>query len=158
MKALPFRAFSQGNPSLGKSKLNAMKLAFLGLGLLFTGLGFLGALLPILPSTPFFLIAAYLFSRSHPRLEAWLLSLPQVGPLVQNYREGRGIPKSTKILATVLALGAAGISLYGLPPIAGRVVVVLLIAYGIYFIWKRVPTLSPVGNQERPKDQDLPKG
>lgn len=131
-----------------------MRLTFLGLGLLFTGLGFLGALLPILPSTPFFLIAAYLFSRSHPRLEAWLLSLPQVGPLVKNYRKGRGIPKRTKILATVLALGAASISTYGLPHPAGQVAIVLLIAYGIYFIWRRVPTLAP---EKAPKDQELPK-
>ncbi|WP_243090243.1 YbaN family protein [Thermus neutrinimicus] len=132
-----------------------MRLAFVGLGLLFTGLGFLGAFLPILPSTPFFLIAAYLFSRSHPRLEAWLLSLPQVGPLVKNYREGRGISKKTKVLATALALGAAGISAYGLPHPAGQVAVLLLIAYGLYFIWSRVPTLAP---EEGPKDQELPEG
>ncbi|MFN4073998.1 MAG: YbaN family protein [Thermus sp.] len=132
-----------------------MRLAFVGLGLLFTGLGFLGAFLPILPSTPFFLIAAYLFSRSHPRLEAWLLSLPQVGPLVKNYREGRGISKKTKVLATALALGAAGISAYGLPHPAGQVAVLLLIAYGLYFIWLRVPTLAP---EEGPKGQELPEG
>ncbi|WP_243028211.1 YbaN family protein [Thermus albus] len=135
-----------------------MRLAFLVMGLLFTGLGFLGALLPILPSTPFFLVAAYLFSRSHPRLEAWLLSLPQVGPLVKNYREGRGIPKKTKIWATALALGAAGISVYGLPHILGQVAVLLLIAYGVYFIWRRVPTLMPVVHQEGPKGQDSLKG
>ncbi|BCP67323.1 hypothetical protein TthHB5018_d26170 (plasmid) [Thermus thermophilus] len=153
--ALPTLDPDRSNPSVDRGILGIVRLAFLGLGLLFTGLGFLGALLPILPSTPFFLIAAYLFSRSHPRLEAWLLSLPQVGPLVKNYREGRGIPRRTKVLATALALGAAGISIYGLPHIAGQVAVVLLIAYGLYFIWKRVPTLAP---EEAPENQKFPKG
>ncbi|TBH20058.1 YbaN family protein [Thermus thermamylovorans] len=132
-----------------------MRLAFVGLGLFFTGLGFLGAFLPVLPSTPFFLVAAYLFSRSHPRLEAWLLSLPRVGPLVRNYRAGRGIPRGTKGLATGMALGAAALSVYGLPHPAGQALVVLLIAYGLYFIWKRVPTSAP---EKGPKDQELPKG
>jgi uncharacterized membrane protein YbaN (DUF454 family) len=68
----------------------------LALGFFFTGLGFLGSLLPVLPSTPFFLLAAYFFSRSNPRLEAWLLSLPKVGPLIRDYREGRGMSRGTK--------------------------------------------------------------
>lgn len=115
-------------------------MAFLGLGFLFVGLGFLGAFLPLLPATPFFLVAAYLFSRSHPRLEAWLLSLPQVGPLVRNYRAGRGIPRKAKLLATGMALGAATLSAYGLPHPAGRALVLLLVGYGLYFLWRRVRT------------------
>ncbi len=153
LKTFPSLDQSQGNSGTNMGTLNTVRLAYMSLGLLFTGLGLLGTLLPILPSTPFFLIAAYLFSRSHPRLEAWLLSLPQVGPLVKNYREGRGIPRRTKVLATALALGAAGISIYGLPHILGQMALLLLIAYGIYFIWKQVPTLAP---EKGPKNQDLP--
>ncbi|GAB5602696.1 YbaN family protein [Thermus sp. FJN-A] len=132
-----------------------MKVFFLSLGFVFTGLGFLGALLPVLPATPFFLVAAYFFSKSHPRLEAWLLSLPQVGPLVRNYRAGRGIPRRTKLLATGMALAAAAFSAYRLPHPLGQAAVLLLIAYGLYFIWKRVPTSAP---QEGPEHQELPKG
>lgn len=117
-----------------------MKLALQSLGLFFTGLGFLGLFLPVLPATPFFLVAAYLFSRSHPRLEGWLLSLPRVGSLIQGYRAGRGIPKRVKLLATGLAVGAAVFSLLRLPNPMGQALVAGLVAYGVYFLWKRVPT------------------
>ncbi len=117
-----------------------MKLVFAVLGLVFAGLGFLGVFLPVLPATPFFLVAAYLFSRSHPRLEAWLLSLPQVGPLIRDYRAGRGVPLGTKILATHLALAAALFSTYHLSYPLAQGLVGLLVAYGIYFLWKQVPT------------------
>ncbi|GAA5335405.1 MULTISPECIES: YbaN family protein [Thermus] len=127
-----------------------MRLVYLLLGLLFTGLGFLGTVLPVLPATPLFLVAVYLFSRSHPGLERWLLSLPRIGPLLQNYREGRGIPLRTKRLASGLALAAALFGTLSLPHPWVRILVLLLIAYGIYFLWWRIPTLAP---QEDPKHQ-----
>jgi len=117
-----------------------MRWLTLVLGFLFTGLGFLGSLLPILPATPFFLLAAYFFARSSPRLEAWLLGLPQVGLVIRDYREGRGIPYGTKVLATILALSGGLLSLLRLPHPLGQVLVVGLVAYGIYFIWRKVPT------------------
>lgn len=132
-----------------------MRLVYLLLGLLFAGLGFLGTVLPVLPATPFFLVAVYLFSRSHPGLERWLLSLPRIGALLQNYREGRGIPLNTKRLATGMALVAALLSTLSLPHLWVRILVLLLIAYGIHFIWWRTPTLAP---QEHQKHQKLPKG
>jgi len=117
-----------------------MRWMALGLGFFFTGLGFLGSFLPILPATPFFLLAAYFFARSDPRLEAWLLNLPQVGLVIRDYREGRGIPYGTKVLATLLAFSGALLSLLRLPHPLGQALVVGLIAYGIYFIWRKVPT------------------
>ncbi|BDG27513.1 YbaN family protein (plasmid) [Thermus thermophilus] len=132
-----------------------MRVFFLGLGFAFAGLGFLGIFLPILPATPFFLVGAYFFSKSHPRLEAWLLSLPQVGPLVQNYRAGRGVPRRTKLMATGVALAAAAFSAYGLPHPLVKGLVLLLVAYGVYFLWKRVPTLTPGKGLI---DQDFPEG
>jgi len=110
------------------------------LGLFFTGLGFLGSLLPVLPSTPFFLLAAYFFSRSNPRLEAWLLSLPKVGPLIRDYREGRGMSRGTKAWATLLILLGAGFSLLRLSHPGAWALLLGLVAYALYFIWKRVPT------------------
>lgn len=132
-----------------------MKPLFLVLGFLFTGLGFLGSVLPILPATPFFLVAAYFFAQSYPRLEGWLLSLPQVGPLLRNYRLGRGIPLRIKVLATLFATGAALLSAYGLPHPLAKGLVFLLVAYGVFFLWKRVPTLTPGKGLI---DQDFPKG
>ena len=110
------------------------------LGFFFTGLGFLGSLLPVLPSTPFFLLAAHFFSRSNPRLEAWLLSLPRVGPLIRDYREGRGMSRGTKAWATLLILLGAGFSLLRLSHPGAWALLLGLVAYALYFTWKRVPT------------------
>ncbi|MEZ4605877.1 MAG: YbaN family protein [Deinococcales bacterium] len=60
------------------------------LGLFFTCLGFIGAFLPIMPSTVFLLIAAYFFARSSPRFYNWLLNHPVFGQLIRDWRRGLG--------------------------------------------------------------------
>ncbi len=72
-------------------------------GTLCVALGFLGIFLPILPTTPFLLLAAVCFARSSDRLYQWLLNNPWFGEYIRNYREGRGLPLRLKIL-TILTL------------------------------------------------------
>jgi uncharacterized membrane protein YbaN (DUF454 family) len=122
------------------ARLGSVRGLVLALGFFFTGLGFLGGLLPVLPSTPFFLLAAYFFSRSSPRLEAWLLSLPRVGALIRDYREGRGMSRRTKAWAALLILLGTGFSLSRLSHPGAWALLLGLVAYALYFIWKRVPT------------------
>lgn len=86
-----------------------IRVLFLLLGLFFTGLGVVGAFLPLLPTTVFLILAAACFARSSPRLEAWILSHRQFGPLVRNWREHGVIPPRAKALACGgMALGFAG--------------------------------------------------
>ncbi len=73
-----------------------------GLGLLSTGLGLLGAVLPLVPTTPFLLVAAYAFARSSPRLHDWLLHHPQFGSLIISWRQHRAIRRRVKIVSIVL--------------------------------------------------------
>lgn len=82
-----------------ESSLNPLRPLWLLLGFFFVALGFIGAAVPGMPSTVFFVLAAYFFSRSSRRFLNWLLSLPKVGPLVRDYRSGLGMPRKAKIIA-----------------------------------------------------------
>lgn len=74
-------------------------------------LGLAGILLPLLPTTPFVLLAAFCFARSSPRLHDWLLAHRTFGPLIRDWRDHRAIPPRAK-RASVIAMAAAfGISL-----------------------------------------------
>lgn len=76
---------------------------WLSIGLVCVGLGAIGLVLPILPTTPFLLAAAACFCKSSPRMYNWLLTNKWFGEYIKNYREGRGLPTRTKITAlTVL--------------------------------------------------------
>lgn len=65
------------------------------------GLGILGAFLPVLPSTCFFISSAYFFGKSSARMEAWVLNHPRFGYAVRSWQETRSIPLAGKIAATV---------------------------------------------------------
>jgi uncharacterized membrane protein YbaN (DUF454 family) len=76
------------------------KSTYFTLGFLFLILAFIGAFLPLLPTTPFALLSAYFFSHSSERLHRWLLSLPILGPLIKNWEQHRIISLKAKINAT----------------------------------------------------------
>jgi hypothetical protein len=70
--------------------------------------GTIGIFLPLLPTTPFVLLAAFCFSRGSLRCETWLLSHPRFGPMVRDWRANRAIALPAKRLATLMmALGSA---------------------------------------------------
>jgi len=72
------------------------------LGLCAVLLGILGIFLPLLPTTPFLLLASACFARGSPRLHGWLLSHRLFGPYLRDFEEGKGIPRKAKILAMVM--------------------------------------------------------
>ena len=69
------------------------------------GLGILGIPLPVLPTTPFLLLAAWCFARSSERLHRWLLTNRLFGGYIRDYTEHRGIPRRVKVYILVLLWG-----------------------------------------------------
>lgn len=79
-----------------------MKMLLASLGAVAFGLGVAGIFLPLLPTTPFLLLAAALWVRSSPRLYAWLLAHPRLGGYIRAFRENRAIPLRAKVLSLVV--------------------------------------------------------
>lgn len=80
--------------------MSTAKRHFLTLvGLLMLALGLVGAVLPLLPTTPFLLVALACFSRSFPRLEAWLLDHKRLGPPLRDWRRSGAISTQAKAIA-----------------------------------------------------------
>ncbi len=76
-----------------------VRALFAAAGLLFLALGIVGAFLPVLPTTPFVILAGACFARASSRLENWLLDHPYFGPGLRDWRTRRAIPRTAKMLA-----------------------------------------------------------
>lgn len=76
-----------------------MRLIWLTLGGLFLVTGLIGVFLPVVPTTPFLLLAAGCFAKSSPRLHRWLLAHPTLGPPIRNWEENGAISPPAKRLA-----------------------------------------------------------
>jgi uncharacterized protein len=81
---------------------------WLAAGWLSLVVGFVGIFLPLLPTTPFVLLAAFCFSKGSARWEAWLVNHPRLGPMVRDWRATRAVPLRAKQLAIgMMALSSA---------------------------------------------------
>jgi uncharacterized membrane protein YbaN (DUF454 family) len=118
-----------------------MRYVYLALGLFFVALGVIGIFLPVLPTTPFLILAAACFARSSPRLESWLLNHPHYGPMLRAWREHRAIPRKAKLMA--LAGGSIGFLLFWIAGNPGPLLLIgvgALILTGLAYVFTR-PTL-----------------
>ena len=104
-------------------------------------LAMLGVMLPILPTTPFVLLASWCFYRGSPRIHAWLHRSRTFGPTLDDWHHYHGIRRGLKHRAVLMVLAVVGLSLlYNSLPWWLRYVTVGLVACGLYVIWT-VPTL-----------------
>jgi uncharacterized membrane protein YbaN (DUF454 family) len=100
--------------------------------------GLVGIFVPLLPTTPLVLLAAFCFSRGSERCERWLLEHPRFGPMVRDWRERRAVPLRAKQLATVMmALGSVWAA-FTLPARVAWLPAVVCTAVAVW-LW-RLPT------------------
>jgi uncharacterized protein len=112
-------------------------------GLIAVGLGTIGIFIPLLPTTPFYLLAAACFYRSSDRLYQSLTGNKWFGPYIRNYREHRAIPHHAKIMALIFLWGTIGYAVLAvLDPLWLRIILVAIaVAVTIYLL--RLKTLKP---------------
>ena len=89
-------------PSRPHARQALVKIVLTTVGILAIVLGVIGIFVPLLPTTPFLLLAAACFARSNKDMQNWLLNHRLFGSYLRNYEEGRGIPFRAKVLALVL--------------------------------------------------------
>ena len=114
-------------------------------GLVSVGIGGIGVVVPGLPTTVFFIVAAGCFARSNPRFEQWILNLPRIGPLVRDHRAGLGMPRRAKVVAVtmILAVSTASALLTVDHPAVGAGILALGLIGAAYVLF-RVPTRERV--------------
>ncbi|MDL1980094.1 MAG: YbaN family protein [Deltaproteobacteria bacterium] len=120
----------------------AIRICLIITGIFFVSVGTLGIVLPLLPTTPFLVLASMCFSRSSERFHNWLLNNKWFGAYIKNYRAGKGISLRQKIVVLSLLILTIGYScIFLLDHIAVRVILVL-VAIGISIHILRIPTLG----------------
>lgn len=112
----------------------------LGAGLLCTGLGVVGIFVPLLPTTPFLLLAAACFARSSEKFHTWLLTHDRLGPLISGYLDGSGIPARAKAVSIGMIWITLPPSAMLLVPVVWVKVLLILLAIGITLYLLRLPT------------------
>lgn len=136
-----------------------MKYLWLALGWTSVGLGIAGAFLPLLPTTPFLLLAAFAFSRGSQQLHDWLIEHPQLGPPIHHWHAHGAISRKVKIYATISMVAVFVLSLVmGVSPWLLALQAVILTFVGV-FLWSRKepPAAHDTQNREQPLNSSDPK-
>lgn len=117
--------------------MNVKKILYVILGCVGVGLGAVGAVLPLLPSFPFLLLAAFCFARSSERLHNWFISTKLYKKNLESYVQGRGMTKATKIriMVTVTILMSIGFVMMHAVPVGRIVLACVWLFHIVYFVF-----------------------
>ncbi len=96
--------------NISSSMKKISKPILIAAGWIFVSLGIIGIFVPLMPSTIFFIIAAWCFARSSQRFYDWLINHPRFGKTVKDYYEKRAMPLKSKVYAIVLLVGTISLS------------------------------------------------
>lgn len=118
-------------PATGNGSLR--RRLWLALAWICVGLASAGVVLPLVPTTPFLLVAAWAAARSSPELHAWILDHPRFGPLLQDWQEHRALRPRTKIIALLLLAASWGIMMATVePPLARIIASVIMLIVAVF--------------------------
>ena len=116
--------------------VHVKKYLLMAAGILAVLLALLGIVLPILPTTPWLIVAAYCFAKAEPKWERWLVEHPRLGPYIIAWRDRQAIPRWGKYAANIMLAISAGLGWYRLPIEWAWLPSVVAILVGAW-IWSR---------------------
>jgi uncharacterized membrane protein YbaN (DUF454 family) len=107
------------------------KWILITMGTIFVGIGIIGIFIPILPTTPFLLLAAACYARSSTRFYDWLINNKLIGTYIKNYREGKGLPLKVKVFTILLLWITILFSEFFILLISWVKIILIIIAIGV---------------------------
>ena len=114
-----------------------MRYIWASIGLIAVALGLLGVLLPLLPTVPFLLLAAFCFARSSERLHSWMLEHPTLGPPIQDWQQSGAISRRAKKLATLSVVVVFSLSWVLDVKTTVLIIQAVVLSCVMVFIWTR---------------------
>lgn len=114
-----------------------MQFLWATLGLICVALAAIGVILPLLPTVPFLLLAAFFFARSSSRLHNWLLSHPGFGPVIEDWNRSGAIRPRAKRLATLSVAAVIILSLLLGAPIIIIIIQCVTMGFVLLIVWTR---------------------
>jgi uncharacterized protein len=113
-----------------------MKPVLIFLGSFFVLLGIVGIIIPLIPTTPFLLLAAFFYAKSSDKLYHWLLNTKWLGEYIKSFQSGEGIPRRAKYIAIIVLWLTTGYSIFFLIPIIWVKLIMSVVVINIsIYIW-----------------------
>ena len=120
-----------------------LKTLYIGLGFLFVGIGAVGVVLPVLPTTPFLLLASFFFSKGSDRFNRWFMGTKLYKNHLEEFVESRSMTRKTKILLLTFASSVLLLSAYLVNNTYARAFIVLVMIYKYYYFTFKIRTIKP---------------
>lgn len=129
------RRIIEENDCMEKTEWSLVRVAYASLAGIALALGIVGLFLPLLPTTPFILVAAWAASKGSPRLHRWIWNHPHMGPLLHNWHTKGAVPRTAKWLACIsMSLSWIGMMAMGMSWIILAVTALLFISVCAFLI------------------------
>lgn len=126
-----------------------LKVIYIVLGFIFFGLGAIGAFIPVLPTTPFLLLASACFARGSDRFNDWFKATTLYKKYLESFYEKRAMTVRTKASLLILATSMMLLSFLFMPNVYGKIFMIFMILFLYYYFFFRIRTIrEPVGNNQ----------
>ena len=114
---------------------HVVRMFFVGAGTLSLVLGILGIFLPLLPTTPFLLLASACYVRGSERMHRRLMEHPHLGPYIRNFEQGKGMPRRAKVIVILVLWVSYAYTLYLVPQTELRIgLLVIALAVTVWLV------------------------